>query len=114
MNRSGTVFLSACLLAACGGIAGGDRDATIADCVALCAAQAAAPGCDGATAACDGVCAADGMAFTEDCLVKARAYYDCAAPLAYACPGAPGHAETADTACAAAESAYLLCKIAGR
>jgi len=114
MNRRGALLLSSCLLAACGGIAGGDRDLTIASCRALCAVQAASPSCDPSPATCDAFCAADGMAFTEDCLVAARAYYDCAARLTYACPGAPDRALTADSGCATAESAYLRCKITGQ
>jgi hypothetical protein len=124
MNRTGTVLLSSCLLAACGvlacgvsacgGIAGGDRDATIASCQALCAVQADAPGCAPSPDACDARCAADGMFFTEDCLVAAKTYYDCAARLTYTCPGAPDGAETGDTTCAAARSAYLGCKITGQ
>ena len=107
-------FASLLLLAACGGIAAGDRDATIASCKVLCVVQAAAPGCDRATNVCDAFCTADGMAFTEDCLLKAKTYYDCAAPLAYACPIAPDRAVTGDSACDAAKSAYLLCKVTGQ
>jgi len=106
--------LPALALAACGGIAGGDRDATIASCQTLCAVEAAAPGCSKTATACDASCAADGMAFSEDCLVKAKAYFDCAAPLTYACPVASFRAETADATCNADEHAYLLCKLTGQ
>lgn len=101
-------------LAACGGIAGGDRDATIASCKTLCAAQAGAPGCSRIATACDASCVADGMAFSEDCLVKAKAYFDCAAPLGYACPIRPDGAVAADSTCDARRHAYLLCKLTGQ
>jgi hypothetical protein len=51
--------------------------------------------------------------FTEDCLVKAKAYYDCAAALPWACPVSPEDPETPDTSCQDEQEAWLGCRITG-
>ena len=111
--RSSLALVLLLALAGCAGIAGGDRPATMASCKALCAVEAAGPGCSPATNVCDAFCVADGTAFQEECLVTAKAYYDCAATLAYTCPTAPDRPETSDSTCDAEEHAYLVCKVGG-
>ncbi|MFT3776565.1 MAG: hypothetical protein QM820_65330 [Minicystis sp.] len=46
--------------------------------------------------------------------MKARAYYQCAALVAWSCPTAPDRPETDDSRCAAEEHAWLVCKVTGQ
>ena len=101
------------LAAACNAVEGGNRDATRADCDTLCGVQVAGEGCKLPRKTCEAACKADTDAFDEVCMVKSRAYYQCAAALAWACPAAPDQPEAADTACDAERSAWLLCKVTG-
>jgi hypothetical protein len=99
--------------AACTSVAGGDREATAEDCATLCVLQHGAEGCSGSAEACSAACVADTDAFSEDCLVKARAYYQCAALLSWSCPTAPDRPENADSRCDAARHDLLVCTVTG-
>jgi hypothetical protein len=105
--------LPAIVAGACSSVEGGDRTDSQASCEALCAAEESGAGCAVDGGACDAACAADTSAFSEECLVKAKAYYDCASQLAYACPVAPTAPETADRACQTEQAAWLTCRITG-
>jgi hypothetical protein len=98
---------------ACSSIEGGDRTDSQTSCEALCAAEESGAGCALDGGACGASCTADTSAFSEDCLVKAKAYYDCASQLAYACPVAPTEPETADVTCQSEQAAWLTCRITG-
>lgn len=111
--RRSPALAAALILAACNGVEGGSQDAASASCALLCQAQAAGAGCDDGMAACSAQCGADAKGFTEACLVKAKAYYDCAARIAWACPTAPDRPETQDDACDAEEHAWAVCKVTG-
>jgi hypothetical protein len=111
--RRALSLAAALLLAACNGVEGGNQDAATASCERMCFAQQQGEGCGPIATPCDGTCTTDAMRFGEECLVKAKAYYDCAAGLSWSCPTAPDQPETADGACDAEEHAWLVCKVTG-
>lgn len=99
--------------AACNSVEGGNRVATLAACEALCDLQKQGAGCRFPAEQCYRPCVADTLAFTEECMVEARAYYECAALVTWSCPGEPGRPQTGDARCAAEERAWLGCKLPG-
>jgi hypothetical protein len=108
---TGSVVLS--VLVGCSDLEGGNRAPAREACVALCDRWIEGDGCEVDRDACVARCVDDTNAFTERCMLAARAYYECSLLVSWSCPVAPAEPETDDARCQDEQSDWLSCKLVG-
>lgn len=110
-SRAGLIVLV--VASGCNSLEGGNRAPARESCEALCDRWIEGEGCEVDRASCSSTCVADTDAFTERCMLAARAYYDCSLLVSWSCPVAPDQPATDDARCEHEKSDWLSCKLIG-